>query len=90
MMNVLTLIDSFNYDYKLASLALLLIEQREGRETVEKLLEEIPSSQVQKNAKHFVNRLRELCSEEKSLPESHKLPGEKKYGKPVLKETSTV
>ena len=45
---------------------LLVIEQREGRETVDRLLEEIPSPQVQKNAKHFVNRLRELVVEEEA------------------------
>jgi hypothetical protein len=86
-MNALRLIEHLNYDYRDLSIVLLVVEQREGRERVDQLLEEIPSSQVKRNAKHFVNRLRELCSEEKSLPESHKLPGEKKYGKPVLKES---
>jgi len=66
---------------------------------VDRLLEEIPGPQMKKNAKYFVNRLRELCSvvqeeeeeagqDQKSLLESRKLPGEKKYGKQsVLKES---
>jgi hypothetical protein len=71
-MNALQLIEFFNYDYKLVSLALLLVEQREGRETVDRLLEEIPAPKVQKNAKHFVNRLRELVGEEVSKPHQPK------------------
>jgi hypothetical protein len=92
-MNALKLIEFFNYDYKLTGLALLLVEQRKGREIVDRLLAEIPAPSVQKNARYFVNTLRELCSveekagqDQESLPEPHKLPGEKKYGKPVLKE----
>jgi hypothetical protein len=83
---LLPLIEHLNYDYRDLSIVLLVVEQRDGKEAVDRLLEEIPAPQVRKNAKHFVNRLRELCEGEKSLPESRKLPGEKKYGNPVLKE----
>jgi hypothetical protein len=63
-MNALQLIEYLNYDYRYLAILLLVIEQREGRETVDRLLEEIPAPSVQKNAKHFVNTLRELCSVE--------------------------
>jgi len=98
-MNAMQLIEHLNYNHRDLSIVLLVIEQREGREFVDRLLEEIPGPQVKKNAKYFVNRLRELCSvvqeeeeeagqDQKSLLESRKLPGEKKYGKQsVLKES---
>ena len=63
-MNALQLLEHLNYDYRNLSIVLLVVEQRDGREAVDRLLEEIPAPQVQKNAKHFVNTLRELCSVE--------------------------
>ena len=63
-MNALQLLEHLNYDYRNLSMVLLVVEQRDGREAIDRLLEEIPAPQVQKNAKHFVNRLRELCSVE--------------------------
>jgi len=79
-MNALQLIEFFNYDYKYLAILLLVVEQREGRETVDRLLDEIPAPPVQKNAKHFVTRLRELVDEEAGQDqksESRKLPGKK-------------
>jgi hypothetical protein len=63
-MNALQLLEYLKYDYRQLAMVLLVVEQRDGRETVDRLLEEIPAPQVQKNAKHFVNTLRELCSVE--------------------------
>ena len=65
-MNALQLLEHLNYDYRLLSIVLLVVEQRDGREAIDRLLEEIPAPQVQKNAKHFVNTLRELCSVEEA------------------------
>jgi hypothetical protein len=66
-MNAMQLIEYLNYDYRYLAVVLLVIEQRDGREFVDRLLEEIPGPQVQKNAKYFVNRLRELCSVEEEV-----------------------
>jgi hypothetical protein len=66
-MNALQLLEHLNYDYRNLSIVLLVVEQRDGREAVDRLLEEIPAPQVQKNAKHFVNTLRELCSVEEEV-----------------------
>ena len=63
-MNALQLLEHLNYDYRNLSIVLLVVEQRDGREAIDQLLAEIPAPQVQKNAKHFVNTLRELCSVE--------------------------
>ena len=63
-MNALQLLEFLNYDYRSLAIVLLVIEQRDGGEAIDRLLEEIPAPQVQKNAKHFVNTLRELCSVE--------------------------
>jgi hypothetical protein len=63
-MNALQLLEYLKYDYRQLAMVLLVVEQRDGRETVDRLLEEIPAPQIQKNAKHFVNTLRELCSVE--------------------------
>ena len=65
-MNALQLLEFLNYDYRQLAIVLLVIEQRDGRETVDRLLEEIPAPQLQKNARHFVNTLRELCSVEEA------------------------
>ena len=65
-MNALQLLEYLKYDYRDLSMVLLVVEQRDGREVVDRLLEEIPAPQVQKNAKHFVNTLRELCSVEEA------------------------
>jgi hypothetical protein len=67
-MNVMQLIEFLNYDHRSLAIVLLVVEQRDGREAIDRLLEEIPAPQLQKNAKHFVNTLRELCSvEEKEV-----------------------
>jgi hypothetical protein len=65
-MNALQLLEYLKYDYRDLSMVLLVVEQRDGREAIDRLLEEIPAPQVQKNAKHFVNTLRELCSVEEA------------------------
>ena len=65
-MNALQLLEHLNYDYRNLSIVLLVVEQRDGREAIDRLLEEIPALQLQKNAKHFVNTLRELCSVEEA------------------------
>jgi hypothetical protein len=65
-MNALQLLEYLNYDYRYLAMVLLVIEQRDGREAVDRLLEEIHAPQVQKNARHFVNTLRELCSVEEA------------------------
>lgn len=94
-MNALELIKFFNYDYRDLAIVLLVVEQREGREKADRLLDEIPAPSVQKNARYFVNSLRALVEEQEAgsgseIPPSNrsKLPGEKKYGKQsVLKES---
>jgi hypothetical protein len=65
-MNALQIIEFFDYRYKDAALAFLFIEQNQGKEVVDRLLEEIQSPPVQKHAKHFVNRLRELVEVEET------------------------
>ena len=65
-MNALQLLEYLKYDYRQLAMVLLVVEQRDGREAIDQLLEEIPAPQVQKNAKHFVNTLRELCSVEEA------------------------
>ena len=65
-MNALQLLEYLKYDYRQLAMVLLVVEQRDGGETVDRLLEEIPAPQVQKNARHFVNTLRELCSVEEA------------------------
>jgi hypothetical protein len=60
-MNALQLLEFLNYDYRSLAIVLLVVEQRDGREAIDRLLEEIPALQIQKNARHFVNTLRELC-----------------------------
>ena len=69
-MKVMSLVEFFNYDYKLASLALLLAEQCEGREATDKLLQDIEAPTVRRNLTHFVNRLREILE---MTPEVSKL-----------------
>jgi hypothetical protein len=63
-MNAMSLVEFFNYDHKYLSLALLMVEQREGREVVDRLLESIAAPEVKKNAKYYVDRLRRLLEME--------------------------
>lgn len=63
---LMPLIEYLNYDHRQLAILLLVIEQRDGRETVDRLLDEIPAAQVQKNAKYFVNRLRDLVEAEET------------------------
>jgi hypothetical protein len=65
-MNALSLVEFFNYDHKLVALALLLVEQREGREMIDKLLQDIEAPTVRRNLTHFVTRLRELIEAEEA------------------------
>jgi hypothetical protein len=67
-MNAMKLVEFFSYDYKLVALALLLVEQREGREAVDKLLQDIEAPTVRRNLTHFVTRLRQILETEETVP----------------------
>jgi hypothetical protein len=84
-MNAMQLVEFFNYDHKLVSLALLLVEQREGREVIDKLLGDIEAPTVRKNLTHFVNRLREISEMTPEVSKRSSTPA-----KPVAKEKSIV
>jgi hypothetical protein len=84
-MNAMQLVEFFSYDYKLVALALLSVEQREGREVIDKLLQDIQAPTVRKNLTHFVARLREILEMTQEVSKRSSAPA-----KPVAKEKSTV
>jgi hypothetical protein len=68
---LMQLVEFFGHDHKLVSLALLLVEQREGRQAIDKLLQDIEAPVVRRNLTHFVTRSREISEmtgEEVKLP----------------------
>jgi hypothetical protein len=62
------LLDYFKYDYKPIAVVLLVVELSEGRETVDKVLEGIPTPQVRRNLEHFVGQLRDVVGMREEVP----------------------